>query len=158
MLLMLLLTFALKSFVQGNVLPSNKKEDSALRAISNCTARASTKLAQHIKVDISIITKSQAHSMGHDVKNRSLSPWDYSYDTDPNRVPSKIAEAKCRHYGCVNSEGQEDINLNSVPIRQEIIVLRREMVGCNQIYRLEKKMITVGCTCVKSIVHYIEQQ
>nr|XP_033794317.1 interleukin-17F-like [Geotrypetes seraphini] len=156
MLLMLLLAFALKSSVRGKVLPSSKKGDSALRVNSNCTARISPKLPEHIKVDISVISRNQVQSLGHDVNNRSLSPWDYSYDIDPHRVPSKIAEAKCRHYGCVNSKGKEDINMNSVPIKQEILVLRWEMKGCNQVYKLEKKMITVGCTCVKPIVHYVE--
>ncbi|XP_030051435.1 interleukin-17F-like [Microcaecilia unicolor] len=151
---MLLLAFALKSSVSGKVLPSRKIDDSALRVNNNCMPRISTKLPEHIKVDIRVISRSQAQSLGHDVKSRSISPWDYSYDIDPHRVPSKIAEAKCRHDGCVNSEGKENISMNSIPIKQEIMVLRWEMTeGCNQVYKLEKKLISVGCTCVKAIVH-----
>lgn len=75
-------------------------------------------------------------------------------DKDPNRFPQVIADAKCRLSGCVNSLGQEDHSLNSVPIKQEILVLRREQQGCPPTYRLEKKLITVGCTCAAPVVRY----
>ncbi|XP_030050987.1 interleukin-17F-like [Microcaecilia unicolor] len=156
-LLMLLLAFALKSSVSGKVLPSRKIDDSALRVNNNCTTRISTKLPEHIKVDIRVISSSsKIQPLGPDVKSRSLSPWDYSYDTDPHRFPSKIAEAKCQYNRCLNSKGEEDINTNSIPIKQEIMVLRWEMKGCNQVYKLEKKMIAVGCTCVKPITHSVK--
>ena len=32
--------------------------------------------------------------------------------------------------GCINAEGQEDRTLNSVPIQQEFLVLRRKQNGC----------------------------
>lgn len=48
--------------------------------------------------------------------------------------------------------GQEDHSLNSVPIKQEILVLRREQRGCVPSYRLEKRLITVGCTCVTPVI------
>lgn len=78
-----------------------------------------------------------------------------SVTRDPNRFPSEIAEAQCRHSGCINAEGQEDSSMNSVPIQQEFLVLRREPQGCSRTFRLEKVRVTVGCTCVTPIVRYV---
>lgn len=75
-------------------------------------------------------------------------------DEDHERFPRLIADAECRHSRCVTPEGQLDHGLNSVPITQEILVLRREQRGCQQSYRLEKKLITVGCTCVTPLVQH----
>ncbi|NXE00271.1 IL17F protein, partial [Chaetorhynchus papuensis] len=107
-----------------------------------------------VKVDIRISSSDPALRIVHDVRNRSLAPWDYSLDDDPNRFPRVIADARCRLSGCVSPLGQEDHSLNSVPIRQEILVLRREQRGCQQSYRLEKKIITVGCTCVTPVIQH----
>lgn len=74
---------------------------------------------------------------------------------DPERYPSVIWEAKCSHSGCINAEGKEDHHMNSVPIQQEILVLRREPRHCPNSFRLEKVMVTVGCTCVTPIVRHI---
>ncbi|CAH2245693.1 Interleukin-17F, partial, partial [Pelobates cultripes] len=92
---------------------------------------------------------------GPDVRRRSLSPWDYSIDEEPNRYPSRIAIAKCRHQRCVDAEGKLMDSGNSVEIRQEILVLYREMKDCKPTYRLQKKMVTVGCTCVRSIIQHL---
>lgn len=78
-----------------------------------------------------------------------------SVTRDPNRFPSEIVEAQCRHSGCINAEGQEDSSMNSVPIQQEFLVLRREPQGCSRSFRLEKVRVTVGCTCVTPIVRYV---
>ncbi|KAG8445830.1 hypothetical protein GDO86_010569, partial [Hymenochirus boettgeri] len=102
-------------------------------------------------VKVTLNFTGQPHLGGKDVSKRSLSPWDYSYDVDYNRFPSTIAEAKCRYAGCLDEEGNLDLSVNSVPVRQEILVLQREMKGCTPVFRLEKKMVTVGCTCVRSI-------
>ena len=75
-------------------------------------------------------------------------------DEDPNRFPQVIADAECRLLGCLNSLGQEDRSLNSVPITQEILVLRREQRGCQPTYHLEKKLITVGCTCAAPVIQH----
>ncbi|XP_075056584.1 interleukin-17F-like [Mixophyes fleayi] len=91
----------------------------------------------------------EAHDQSGSMKKRSISPWDYSFDVNNNRFPPRIAEAKCLHTGCLDSEGNVDISLNSVPIRQEILVIHREMRGCNPVYKLDKQLVTVGCTCVR---------
>ncbi|XP_051668729.1 interleukin-17F-like isoform X1 [Manacus candei] len=107
-----------------------------------------------VEVNIRISKSHHAFRMVHDVRNRSLAPWDYRLDKDPNRFPQVIADAQCRLSGCVSPLGQEDHSLNSVPIKQEILVLRREQQGCRPTYRLEKKVITVGCTCVTPVIHH----
>lgn len=78
-----------------------------------------------------------------------------SVTRDPHRFPSEIAEARCRHSGCINAEGMEDRSMNSIPIQQELLVLRREPQGCSSSFRLEKMKVTVGCTCVTPIVRYV---
>ncbi|XP_053760779.1 interleukin-17F isoform X1 [Panthera pardus] len=109
-----------------------------------------------VRVDIRILRQNQgAISISNDFQNRSSSPWDYNITRDPNRFPSEIVEAQCRHSGCINAEGQEDSSMNSVPIQQEFLVLRREPQGCSRTFRLEKVRVTVGCTCVTPIVRYV---
>ncbi|XP_072266166.1 interleukin-17A-like [Pyxicephalus adspersus] len=104
-----------------------------------------------VKVNLNL-SGQEASSMSGDVRKRSISPWEYSYDVNNNRFPSMIAEAKCLHTGCLDAEGNVNINLNSVPIRQEMLVIHREMNGCVPTFKLEKKMVTVGCTCVRPMV------
>ncbi|XP_077341309.1 interleukin-17F-like [Lithobates pipiens] len=106
------------------------------------------KFPSSVKINLNI-NGQDAPAISGDVRKRSISPWEYSYDVNNNRFPSTIAEAKCLHTGCLDAEGNVDINLNSVPIRQEILVVHREMKGCVPTFKLEKKMVTVGCTCVR---------
>ncbi|XP_044160479.1 interleukin-17A-like [Bufo gargarizans] len=98
---------------------------------------------------------SSAQLMTDSIKSRSMSPWEYSYNVDNHRVPVVINEARCLHHGCLDPEGHVDLSMNSVPIRQEILVLRREMRGCVHVYKLDKQLVTVGCTCVRPITQYL---
>ncbi|XP_004590601.2 interleukin-17F [Ochotona princeps] len=107
-----------------------------------------------VRVDIRILSQKQGVPITHDFQNRSISPWDYNITRDPHRFPSEIAEARCRYSGCINAQGEEDNSMNSVPIQQEFLVLRREPQGCSHSFRLEKVRVTVGCTCVTPIVRY----
>ncbi|PIO33854.1 Interleukin-17F [Aquarana catesbeiana] len=109
-----------------------------------------TKFPSSVKVNLNLNSNGQdVPTISSDVRKRSVSPWEYSYDVNNNRFPSTIAEAKCLHTGCLDAEGKVDINLNSVPISQEILVIHREMKGCVPTFKLEKKMVAVGCTCVR---------
>ncbi|XP_072266167.1 interleukin-17F-like [Pyxicephalus adspersus] len=110
-----------------------------------------TKFSASVKVNLNI-GGLEALAINGDVRKRSISPWEYSYDVNNNRFPSMIAEAKCLHTGCLDAEGNVDINLSSVPIRQEMLVIHREMNGCVPTFKLEKKMVTVGWTCVRPMV------
>ncbi|KAM9316371.1 interleukin-17F-like [Gastrophryne carolinensis] len=100
-------------------------------------------------IKVSLNTSGQFHTQMGDIRRRSISPWDYSHDVNNNRIPTIIAEARCRSKGCINSEGNEDDRFYSIPIKQEILVLQREIKGCVPVFKLEKKLVTVGCTCVQ---------
>ncbi|NWW00188.1 IL17F protein, partial [Machaerirhynchus nigripectus] len=132
----------------------HRKAGASARLSEGCLNQKDPKFPTTVKVDIRISNSDSAFRMVHDVRNRSLAPWDYSLDDDPNRFPRVIADARCRLSGCVSPLGQEDHSLNSVPIKQEILVLRREQRGCLPSYRLEKRVITVGCTCVTPVIQH----
>nr|AMQ91105.1 interleukin 17A [Sylvilagus bachmani] len=110
---------------------------------------------QNVKVSLNILNKSVNSRRPSDYYNRSTSPWTLHRNEDPERYPSVIWEAKCRHLGCVNAEGNVDHHMNSVPIQQEILVLRRESQHCPHSFRLEKMLVAVGCTCVTPIIHHM---
>ncbi|NXH77292.1 IL17F protein, partial [Hydrobates tethys] len=155
LLLVLVLAVTVRSSPHGRVVhPRPSKHGGSVRLSEDCLNQKDLKFPTTVKVDIRISNSDHAFRMVHDVRNRSLAPWDYRLDEDPNRFPQVIADAECRLSGCVNSLGQEDHSLNSVPIQQEILVLRREQRGCLPTYRLEKKVITVGCTCAAPVIHH----
>ncbi|NXH28190.1 IL17F protein, partial [Myiagra hebetior] len=132
----------------------HRKAGASARLSEGCLNQKDPKFPTTVKVDIRISNSGPAFRTVHDVRNRSLAPWDYSLDDDPNRFPRVIAHARCRLSGCLGPLGQEDHSLNSVPIKQEILVLRREQRGCLPSYRLEKRVITVGCTCVTPVIQH----
>ncbi|NXU25878.1 IL17F protein, partial [Thalassarche chlororhynchos] len=155
LLLVLVLALTVRSSPHGRVVhPRLSKDGGSISLSEDCLKQKDLKFPTTVKVDIRISNSDHAFRMVHDVRNRSLAPWDYRLDEDPNRFPQVIADAECRLSGCVNPLGQEDHSLNSVPIQQEILVLRREQRGCLPTYRLEKKVITVGCTCAAPVIHH----
>ncbi|XP_009869089.1 PREDICTED: interleukin-17F-like [Apaloderma vittatum] len=152
---MLLVVLCASSSAYGKVIQSGLKPESLLKQASvGCLTQKDSKFPQTVRVNISISNMNQDTKATPDVSSRSLSPWDYRIDEDHNRFPRMIADAECRHSRCVNLNGQLDHSLNSVPIKQEILVLRREQKGCHQSYRFEKKIITVGCTCVTPLIRH----
>ncbi|NXY07105.1 IL17F protein, partial [Pteruthius melanotis] len=132
----------------------HRKAAASARLREGCLKQKDPKFPTAVNVDIRISSSDPAFRTVHDVRNRSLAPWDYRLDEDPDRFPRVIADARCRLSGCVSPLGQEDHGLNSVPIRQEILVLRREQHGCPPSYRLEKRVVTVGCTCVTPVIQH----
>ncbi|NXO83751.1 IL17F protein, partial [Sitta europaea] len=134
--------------------PHHRKAGASARLREGCLNQKDPKFPTTVEVDIRISNSDHAFGMVHDVRNRSLAPWDYRLDEDPDRFPRVLAEARCRLSGCVSPLGQEDHGLNSVPIRQEILVLRRQRRGCVASYRLERRLITVGCTCVTPVIQH----
>ncbi|XP_068926848.1 interleukin-17F [Petaurus breviceps papuanus] len=149
----LLLLMVLGLLLLGNVGARNITKRGAIsQKGNNCPSLESNS----VKVDIRIINRQQGIHLAHTFQNRSISPWDYNITRDPNRFPSEIAEARCRYAGCLNAEGQEENGKNSVPIQQEILVLRREPAqSCSHSFRLEKILVTVGCTCVTPITRSV---
>ncbi|KAM6118055.1 interleukin-17C [Pterocles gutturalis] len=95
--------------------------------------------------------RSGLHSEPHE---RSISPWRYRIDEDENRYPRKLAFAECLCSGCVDVKtGRETTSLNSVPIHQTMMVLRRR--PCPRpaapglvTFEVDYIRVPVGCTCV----------
>lgn len=78
-----------------------------------------------------------------------------SVSSDDSLFPPVLSEARCLLRGCLNSEGQEDLNLESRPIMHQVLMLRRVRStgsGHGYHYRLESRLIAVGCTCVQPVV------
>uniref|UniRef100_A0A7M4E0W2 Interleukin-17F-like n=1 Tax=Crocodylus porosus TaxID=8502 RepID=A0A7M4E0W2_CROPO len=155
LLFVLILVLSMKSSAHGTpVHHKGNRENASLNPGKNCLNSKNTEFPRRVKVDVRFSNPNPATEVASDVNNRSLSPWDYSIDEDHNRFPQRISVAQCRSLTCVSSTGQEDFSLNSVPIQQEILVLRREQGECSSSYRLEKKLVTVGCTCARPHVQY----
>ncbi|XP_010221758.1 PREDICTED: interleukin-17A-like [Tinamus guttatus] len=151
---MVLVLLSARSAYGKAVRPGSRPESLFKQADTRCPSTKDSQFPQAVKVNISINSVNQNTKMSADVSNRSLAPWDYRINKDPNRFPHVIADAECRHTSCVDMAGQLDYSGSSVPIHQEILVLRREQRGCHHSYRLEKMMITVGCTCVHPIIQH----
>ncbi|XP_074523096.1 interleukin 17a/f1 [Halichoeres trimaculatus] len=93
------------------------------------------------------------------LQNDSISPWTYNYTHDATLFPPVLSEARCLLRGCLDSEGQEDLSLESSPIMHQVLVLRRVRSsgaesgsGDGYHFRLESRLIAVGCTCVRANV------
>lgn len=93
-----------------------------------------------------------------DIHQRSISPWRYRVDTDENRYPQKLAVAECLCKGCISTRtGRETAALNSVPLHQSLLVLRRQPCSRDATgtptpgaftFHAESIRVPIGCTCV----------
>nr|XP_046254002.1 interleukin 17a/f1 [Scatophagus argus] len=95
--------------------------------------------------------------------NASISPWTYNVSHDESLFPPMLSEARCLLHGCLDMEGREDLNLESRPIMHQVMVLRRVKstgaesgAGHSYHYRLESRLIAVGCTCVRPLIQHQE--
>ncbi|KAL7406709.1 hypothetical protein ABVT39_024863 [Epinephelus coioides] len=91
------------------------------------------------------------------LQNSSISPWTYNITRDDSLFPPVLSEARCLLRGCLDSEGQEDLNLESRLIMHQVLLLRRvKSTGAEHSYhyRLETRLIAVGCTCIRPIVQH----
>ncbi|XP_004674091.1 PREDICTED: interleukin-17A [Condylura cristata] len=120
-----------------------------------CTNTEDKQFPHHVNVNLNILNRKTNSRRLATYNHRSTSPWDFHRNEDPERYPPVIWEAKCRHDGCINAAGKEDHHMNSVAIKQEILVLRREPPHCPHSFRLEKMLVAVGCTCVPPIVQQV---
>lgn len=81
-----------------------------------------------------------------------------SVDTDENRYPQKLAVAECLCRGCISTRtGRETAALNSVPLHQSLLVLRRRPCSRDTTgvptpgafeFHVESIQVPIGCTCV----------
>uniref|UniRef100_A0A3P8R9Y3 Interleukin 17a/f1 n=1 Tax=Astatotilapia calliptera TaxID=8154 RepID=A0A3P8R9Y3_ASTCA len=88
------------------------------------------------------------------LNNASISPWTYNsfnHLLSPRFLhPQRSLPAA----GLPELTGQEDRNLESRPIMHQVLLLRRIRPegSADYHYRLESRLISVGCTCVKPVV------
>ncbi|NXS34054.1 IL17F protein, partial [Pomatostomus ruficeps] len=154
LLLVLLAVLSASTPAHGRVIkPRLRPENLFNQGSAGCPTQKDSKFPQTVRVNISISNMNQDTKTIVDVSKRSLAPWNYRIDEDHDRFPRLISVADCPSW-CVNPQGQPDHSVNAVPLQQEILVLRREQRGCQQSYRLEKKIITVGCTCVTPLIRH----
>ncbi|TTO79341.1 Interleukin-17F [Bagarius yarrelli] len=101
--------------------------------------------------------KQAKHSI-RPIHNDSISPWEITYTTKPNRIPFQLPEARCLLNGCLNWNGMETMELESRRILWQVPVLQRVSRSGddkNYYFRLEHETISVGCTCVRPYVTQI---
>ncbi|XP_063297688.1 interleukin-17A-like [Pelobates fuscus] len=122
-----------------------------------CPPSKNIHFAPGMKFDLQMNSCNHSPSYATEAHTRSLSPWEYSMNEDKNRFPAIIAEAKCTHNRCVDSTGNLDTSASSVPINQEILILRRPEGDPEGGIMLDKQLITVGCTCVWPNTHETKQ-
>nr|KAG8542736.1 hypothetical protein GDO81_026182 [Engystomops pustulosus] len=95
--------------------------------------------------DMNVLLKGRA------LNERSISPWSYRIDIDEKRFPQKLAFAQCLCNYCISSvSGKQNSALNSVPIYQTMLVLRRRTCPTNSnlwTFTLEYLKVPVACTC-----------
>ncbi|XP_074513347.1 interleukin-17F-like [Sebastes fasciatus] len=88
------------------------------------------------------------------LQDASISPWTYNTTQDDSLL-HPLSEARCSLRGCRDSEGREDLNLESRPIMHQVLLLRRVKSAGEETsyhFKLESRLIAVGCTCVRPIV------
>ncbi|XP_043119790.1 interleukin 17a/f2 [Puntigrus tetrazona] len=107
----------------------------------------------HKVCDTSLAISSDFHaSVDADAKgngnihNRSLSAWTWIPKFSPHRIPQVIFEAQCSSEYCTLPNGV-DTRLNSLPIYQEILVLKQDTED-RKCFRATFERVIVGCTCV----------
>uniref|UniRef100_A0A672FQN1 Interleukin 17a/f1 n=1 Tax=Salarias fasciatus TaxID=181472 RepID=A0A672FQN1_SALFA len=78
----------------------------------------------------------------------SISPWTYNVSSEDELYPQQLSQAQCSLQGCLVG-GVEDRSLQSRPIMHEVLVLRRVRPSTQSSFRLERRLVAVGCTCVR---------
>ncbi|XP_039766020.1 interleukin-17A [Ornithorhynchus anatinus] len=144
----------LQESVLGKAIAAKQPQNNLhLKKEKGCPSSESDDFPHSVTVNLSITNGNGTSKKFPSVNKRSTSPWEYYLNEDPNRFPSKILEAKCSTTGCLDAQKKEDPHMNSLPIQQEILVLRRETQSCPTSFRMEKILVSVGCTCVTPNIH-----
>ncbi|XP_077094721.1 interleukin 17a/f2 [Siphateles boraxobius] len=79
------------------------------------------------------------------IHSHSLSAWTWKLNISDDRIPQVIFEAQCKSEYCTFPTGVE--RLNSLPIYQDIMVLKRDSKD-KKCFRATFESVIVGCTCV----------
>uniref|UniRef100_A0A8C5WKM0 Uncharacterized protein n=1 Tax=Leptobrachium leishanense TaxID=445787 RepID=A0A8C5WKM0_9ANUR len=105
---------------------------------------------QNITPDVTLKTCPLNVNQSSDrIQDRSISPWSYRYNEDPDRYPQKIPEAYCLCKGCVSLHNKQTTSMVSEPFFKEVMVLvktskcKREKV----VYKHRSIKIAQFCIC-----------
>ncbi|XP_038596686.1 interleukin-17A [Tachyglossus aculeatus] len=152
--LTLVLMATLQESVFGKAIAAKQPKDNLLlKKEKGCPSSGSDAFPHSVTVNLSITNQNGTSKKFPAINKRSTSPWEYHLNEDPNRFPAKIWEAKCSTTGCLDAQKKEDPLLNSLPIYQETLVLKRDSQSCPTSFRMEKIIVSVGCTCVTPNIH-----
>ncbi|XP_052002088.1 interleukin 17a/f2 [Xyrauchen texanus] len=89
-----------------------------------------------------------ANTVGNgNIHNRSLSSWTWIPKISFHRIPQVIFEAQCQSEYCNYPYTGVDSRLNSLPIYQDILVLKQDTQD-GKCFRAVFERVIVGCTCV----------
>ncbi|XP_048046842.1 interleukin 17a/f2 [Megalobrama amblycephala] len=80
------------------------------------------------------------------IHTRSLSAWTWIPKISQDRIPQVIYEAQCKSEYCTLPTGVDE-RLNSLPIYQDILVLKQDSKD-KKCFRTTFERVIVGCTCV----------
>ena len=72
--------------------------------------------------------------------SRTLCPWEYVLDTDPNRFPPVLTMAKCKCVRCFD-------NYTCKPVLYSINVLHKQCINGSNKWVRRTQLISVACTC-----------
>ncbi|TRY75954.1 hypothetical protein DNTS_033508 [Danionella cerebrum] len=96
-----------------------------------------------ISSDFSSSTSDEGEGNGN-IHRLSLSPWTSIPTFSPNRIPKDIFKAQCNSEYCIFPNEY----LNSMPIYQDILVLKKE--PGHRCFRTTFERVPVGCTCIRA--------
>ncbi|CAM4648523.1 hypothetical protein PO909_011480 [Leuciscus waleckii] len=80
------------------------------------------------------------------IHSHSLSAWTWIQNISQDRIPQVIFEAQCKSVYCTFPTGVDE-RLNSLPIYQDILVLKMDSKN-KKCFRATFERVIVGCTCV----------
>ncbi|XP_051501999.1 interleukin-17A-like [Myxocyprinus asiaticus] len=81
------------------------------------------------------------------IHKRSLSAWTWIPKFSSHTIPQVIFEAECLSEYCSYPSTGVDERLNSLPIYQDILVLKQDKQN-RKCFRAISERVIVGCTCV----------
>ncbi|XP_075428035.1 interleukin-17D-like [Ascaphus truei] len=83
------------------------------------------------------------------IQDRSISPWSYRVNEDPNRYPRRLTEAYCLCKGCISTHNKEHNSVVSEPFYKEVPVLQKAS-KCKKgrhVYKLRYVKVAQFCIC-----------
>nr|XP_039266357.1 uncharacterized protein LOC120341864 [Styela clava] len=98
-------------------------------------------------MDCPTLNKQDLSSNAKEMRKRSLAPFVYKPDFNPNRFPKLVLHGVCLCSGCIDlTTGRETLSLSSLAITGNVTVFYKEAGAMG--YTKREEPIPIGCTCV----------